>query len=216
MMRSSVRGILAGAIAAAALLAAAGPAGAKCGHGGVPCPDPVRLRVVVDGPGLAAPIVIRGKDAWTMLNVTGVNYRPYAVHDGPPAQAGVRYEAVYEFRSEDRLLFLRQDIYPYATGGLFAFTAPGQRIVDRYGDVDPSGNLFFGVLEAGHGWRGSRTLQTILREHGLPEEAPAAPEPGTRAAGTTTGGGATPPWWLGGILALGALVLVPRLRRRST
>jgi MYXO-CTERM domain-containing protein len=213
-VKKVVRGILAGGIAAAAVLAMSTRAAAKCGHGGVPC-DSFRLVVTVDGPDLAAPIVIRGKDAWTMLNVTGANYRPYAVLDEPPVEPGPRYEAVYEFRSEERLLFLWQDIYPYAAGRTFAFTAPGQRIVDRYGDVDPSGNPFFGVLEAGHGWRGSRTLQTILREHGLPEEAPAAGSRSAPVARSTSEEGPSPPWWVGGILLLGALALVPRLRRRS-
>jgi MYXO-CTERM domain-containing protein len=212
-VRKSVRAIIAGGIAAAAVLAAAAPAAAKCGHG-VPCPDPFRLRVVVDGPGLAAPIVIRGKDAWTMVNVTGVNYRPYNVHDGAPANKGPRYEAVYEFRSEDRLLFLHQDIYPYATGRTFAFTAAGQRIVDRYGDVDQSGDVFFGVMEAGHGWRGSRTLGEILREHSFPQTIPAAASRGTRTVAASVGGG-SPPWWIGGVLLLGAVAAVSALRRRS-
>lgn len=210
----TTRGIIVGSIVAAALVAAAAPAVAKCGHGGVPCPDPVRLRVMVDGPGLAAPIVIRGKDAWTLVNVTGVNYRPYNVHDGEPSNKGSRYEAVYEFRSEDRLLFLRQDIYPFAPGRPYAYTGPGQRLVDRYGDVGPSGSVFFGTLEAGHGWRGSRTLGEILREHGFPVTMPAAATRGTRTVAARVGGG-SPPWWIGGILLLSALAAVSALRRRS-
>ena len=214
-MRRTLRSFLAGGMAAAALVAAAAPAAAKCGHRGVPCPDPFRLSVTIDGPDLAAPIVIRGKDAWTLVNVTGANYRPYAVHDGRPAEAGPRYEAVYEFRSDERLLFFRQDIYPYATGRAFAFTPPGQRIVDHYGDVDSSGNVFFGLLEAGHGWRGSRTLEAILLEHGLPEGPPVAASRAVPVAGSASEDGSSPPWWIGGVIALGALAAIPRLRRRS-
>jgi hypothetical protein len=206
-MRKSVTGILAGGIAVTALLATAAAAVAK-GPRCVPgrdCPDPVELQVTVDGPDLAAPIVIRSRDAWSMLNVTGVNYRPYRIMDEPPAHLGPRYEAVYRFTRGDDTWLVLQDVYPYADGRPFAFTQAGQRYLGRY----------FERVEASDGWRGSRTLEWILEAHGLPEKAPAASEPGVRAAGTT-GGGATPPWWLGGILALGALVLMPRLRRRST
>jgi hypothetical protein len=73
MVRTTVRGILAGGIAAAALVAVAAPAAAKCGHGtGAPCPDPVRLEATIYD-STWRPIVIRGDDAWRMLNVTGAN-----------------------------------------------------------------------------------------------------------------------------------------------
>ena len=213
-MRNSLRAILAGGIVCAALLAAAPPAAAKCGHDGVPCPDPVRLRVVVDGPGLAAPIVIRGKDAWTMVNVTGVNYRPYNIHDGAPANTGPRYEALYEFRGDERLLLLRQDIYPYATGTTYAFTPAEQSFVSRFSDMDPSGEIVYPLQEAGHGWRGSRTLDSILREHGFPEEIPAAATSGTRTVAASVGDGSLP-WWIGGALLLGAVAALLALRKRS-
>lgn len=211
--RILVGGIV-GGIAAAAVVAVAAPAAAKCGHGGVLCPDPVRLRVTVDGPGLLEPIVIRGEDAWTMVNVTGLNYRPYNVHDGEPTKKGPRYEAVYEFRSEERLLFLRQDIYPYATGTTYAFTRPGQRVVEQYEEMDPSGNFFFPMTEAGHGWRGSRTLETILREHGFPSQIPA----GARAAShpvAASVGGSNPPWWFGAVVLAAAVAALFAFRRRS-
>jgi hypothetical protein len=162
-----------------------------------------------------APIVVRGKDAWTMVNVTGVNYRPYAVHDGEPEEKGPQYEAVYEFRSEGQLIFLRQDVYPYATGNTYVFTPQGQRFVSKYADMGPAGEFFFPLQEAGHGWRGSRTLESILREHGLPEEAPAAALRTTRAAAASAGG-ASAPWWIGGaLLLLGVVAGVSALRRRS-
>ena len=213
-MRKSVRSLLAGGIVAAAVLAVAAPAAAKCGHGGIPCPDPVRLRVTVDGPGLVEPIVVRGKDAWTMVNVTGVNYRPYNVHDGAPARKGPRYEAVYEFRSEDGLIFLRQDIYPYATGTTYAFTPAAQRFVSRFSDMDPSGEIAYPSQEAGHGWRGSRTLEGILQERGLPGDPPVTASPTTRVVAASTGG-SDALWWIGGALVLGAVAAVSALRRRS-
>jgi hypothetical protein len=213
MMRRSVRTLLAGGLAIVAVVSAAAPALAKCGHG-VPCPDPARLRVTVDGPGLVEPIVIRGEDAWTMVNITGVNYRPYAIHDGEPAVTGPRYEAVYEFRGDERLLFLRQDIYPYANGRTYAFTPEGQWYVSHFADMSPSGELFIPQQEAGHGWRSSRTLQSILREHGLPEDAPVTAAPDTRAVAASAGE-TNAPWWIGGALLLGAIVAVSALRRRS-
>ena len=152
--------------------------------------------MIVAGPDLTAPIVIRGADGWSMLNVSGANYRPYRVFDEVPAELGPRYQVVYVFRHHGELLGrLRQDLYPYAPGRPFAFTPEGQKFFDRYWEP----------VKAAKGWRGSRTLETILRAHGLPEDA----------AGAATGSGTTAPWWLGSILALSSLVVVPRLRRRS-
>jgi len=205
-MRRSVSAILAGGIATAFMVAAA-PAGAKgCERRGCPPPPPpVKIQVTLAGPDLTAPIVIRGADGWSMLNVSGANYRPYRVFDEVPAELGPRYQVVYEFRHRGELLGrLRQDLYPYAAGRPFAFTPEGQKFFDRYWEP----------VKAAKGWRGSRTLEWILEEHGLPEDPLGGSDAGVRAAGAATDGGATPPWWLGGILALGALVLVPRLRRR--
>lgn len=211
-MRKSVREILAGGIAAAAVLAAAAPAAAKCGHGGVPCPDPVRLHVTVDSPDLVAPLVIRGRNAWSMLNVTGVNYRPYNVFDRPPARLGPRFEVMYRFTQGDRRWLLYQDVYPYAAGRPFAFTPSGQRFVDRYAEP----------VEAEGGWRGSRTLETILRAHGLPAAPPAGAT--TSAAGVVAlpgndDAGGPPSWaWLAagaGLFGLGGLAARRRFRRRS-
>lgn len=212
-MRKSVRAILATGIVAVALVAASAPAAAKCGHGGIPCPDPVRVRITVDGPGLAAPLVIRGKDAWTMLNVTGVTSRPYNVLNPVPAELGPPFQAVYRFKQGDREVLVYQDLYPYAAGRPFTFTPPGQRFVHQYEDMGSSGNLFFPVAEAGHGWRGSRTLGSILQEHGFPEEMPAAATRATHPVAASVGGG-NPPWWIGGAVLLLIAVAAVAIRRR--
>jgi hypothetical protein len=214
MMRKSVRGILVGGIAAVAVMAAGAPAAAKCGHGtGFRCPDPVRLEVTVYSPTWES-IVIREKDAWTMLNVTGVYYRPYNVRDYPPDRLGPRYMAVYRFTQGKRTWVVAQDIYPYAVGRPFAFTAPGQRLRNRGG---------VGSEEAISGWRGSRTLETILHEHGLPLAAPAGTT--ASAAGGVVGlpggddAGGPPSWgWLAagvGLLGLGGLAAWRRSHRRA-
>jgi MYXO-CTERM domain-containing protein len=219
MVRKSVQRILAGGMAAATLVAAA-PAAAKCGHDGVPCPDPVRLRISIDGSGLPAPIVIRGKDAWSMLSVTGVN-NPYHAFDPVPAELGPRFEAVYRFRQGNKEWLVHQDVYPYAAGRPFAFTPPGQRFVDRDVEVDLSGDFSFPVVEAGDGWRGSRTLEAILLDHGLSASSLA----GTRSAAGVAAfprnqdGGGPPAWTLFaaavGLLAVGGLAAIRGFRRRS-
>jgi hypothetical protein len=219
---NTLRGVLAGGIAAAAVLAVASPAAAKCGHGtSIPCPDPVRLEVTVYDPTWRS-IVIRGKDAWTMVNVTGVNYPPYNVSDFPPDRLGPKYQAIYRFRQGDQSWVLYQSVYPYATGRPFAFTPAGQRFVDRFAEMDPSGVLSFPGVEAGHGWRGSRTLGTILSDHGLPAAPPAGPTTssagGVALPGNDDAGG-PPSWaWLAagaGVLGLGGLAARRRSRRRS-
>jgi MYXO-CTERM domain-containing protein len=222
-VRKTTRVLVAGTIGAAAVLMLASPAAAKCGHGtGFPCPDPVRLEVTVYDPTWES-IIIRGEDVWTMLNVTGVNYRPFNVRDYPPERLGSQYQAIYRFTQGDRSWVLYQRIYPYAEGRPFAFTPAGQQSWDRFGEVDEStGAVSFPTMEAAHGWRGSRTLGAILQEHGLPS----APGAGTitstsgvvSAAGRGDGGG-PPSWtWLAGgvgLLGLGGLAARQHLRRRA-
>ncbi len=222
MVRKAVRVFVAGAIGAAAVVTAAAPAAAKCGHGtGFPCPDPVRLEVTVYDPTWRS-IVIRGKDVWTMLNVTGVNYSPYNVSDFPPEQLGPKFQAIYRFRQGDRGWVLYQTIYPYAESRPFAFTPAGQQSWDRFGEVDATGAVSFPTMEASHGWRGSRTLGTILRDHGLPAVPPAGTTTSTAGAVGPPGDGddgGPPPWtWLAGVvglLGLGGLAARRRVRRRA-
>jgi hypothetical protein len=212
MMRKSVRAILAGGIAAAAVVATASPAAAKgCGPGG--CPPPVKIRVTVTGLDLTASIVIRGPDGWSMLNVSGAKYRSRLLIDDVPAELGPRYQAVYEFLHRGKLLGrLRQDLFPYAAGRPFAYTPEGQEIFDGYWEP----------IDAAKGWRGSRTLQWILQEHGLPEAPPAGAT--TSAAGVVAipggdDGDGPPPWaWVAAgaaLLSLGGIAARRRHRRRS-
>lgn len=209
-MRKVVTAILAGSVAAAAVVAAAPPAVAKCGHGtGFPCPDPVQIEATIYDP-TWRPIVIRGRDAWRMLNLTGVNYRPFRVYDEPPARLGPRYQVIYRITSGGRIWALYQDLYPYAAGRPFAYTLGGQRFMDRYEEP----------VEGGHGWRGSRTLESILRAHGLPGTPPS--DTTASAAGVVglprNGGGGPRSWaWLAAgaaLLGLGGLAARRRFRRR--
>jgi hypothetical protein len=214
MVRKTVRAILAGGMAGAAVMAAAAPAAAKCGHGGEPCPDPVEIEATVDRPDLGAPIVIRGRDAWRMLYVTGVNYRYGGTgYDEPPTELGPRFDVIYRFTSGDDSLLVYQDLYPYAAGRPFAFTPAGQSLMDRY---------YAERVEGADGWRGSRALESILRAHGLPEAQPAGTT--TSAAGVVAlpgndDAGGPPSWaWLAAgaaLLGIAGLTAHWRYRRRS-
>ena len=214
-MRKLSRGILAGGIAAAAFVAAASPAAAKCGHGsGVPCPDPVGIEATIYDPSWKS-IVIEGRDAWRMLNVTGVNYRPFRIYDAPPVELGPAYQVIYRITSGGRTWTVYQDLYPHAAGRPFAYTRAGQRFMGRHEEA----------VEGGHGWRGSRTLEWILEAHGLPEDPPIGSVPaGGQAVASGGGDGSGPPPWgrfaagavlvsLGGLAAIGAFR--PPFRRRS-
>lgn len=209
MVRTTFSGILVGGIAAAALVAAAAPAAAKCGH---VCPDPVRLQATVYD-STWRPMVIKGRDAWRMLNVTGVSYHPYNVWDYPPDRLGPKYRVIYRFDQGDRSWVLYQDVYPYATGRPFAFTPPGQHLTERYGESSE---------QAADGWRGSRTLESILRAHGLPEAPPVRTETSIQGAATSRSDGSGGPL-SGGLLVaalafLGLAGLTARwgFRRRSS
>jgi hypothetical protein len=214
MVRTTVRGILVGGIAAAALVAAAAPAAAKCGHGsGDPCPHPVSLEAVVYDP-TWRPLIIGDEDAWRMLNVTGVNYGPYNVFDVPPDRLGPKYQVTYRFTQGDRIWAVQQDLYPYATGRPFAFTPAGQRIANRYGE---------GTTEVNEGWRGSRTLETILRAHGLPGAPPVRTDASIQGAATSRGDGSGGGPFSGGLivgtlafLSLAGLAARWSFRRRSS
>jgi hypothetical protein len=194
-------------------MAAAAPAAAKCGHDAdSPCPHPVSLEVTVYDPSWS-PMVIGDDDGWRMLNITGVNYGPYNVFDVPPDRLGPKYLVIYRFTLGDHMWVVQQDVYPYATGRPFAFTPAGQRITDRYGED---------TVEATQGWRGSRTLETILRAHGLPEAPPVRTETSFQgAAASRSDGGGRP---LSGGMLVAALAFLGLagltagwgLRRRSS
>jgi hypothetical protein len=151
-----------------------------------------------------------------------VNYSPYNVADFPPEQLGPQFQAIYRFRQGDQSWVLYQRIYPYAEGRPFAFTRAGQRFVDRYAEMDPSGALSFPGIEAGDGWRGSRSLGSILQEGGLPAAPPAGTTASTAGAVALPGNddaGGLPSWaWLAagaGLLGVGGLAARRRFRRRS-
>jgi hypothetical protein len=121
---------------------------------------------------------------------------------------------IYRFRQGDQIWLVYQNVYPYAAGRPFAFTPSGQRMPDWYGE---------GSEAAADGWRGSRTLESILQAHGLPKAPPARDGKTIQGVATSRsdGGGGGPSsggWLLAGAAFLGLAGLAVRwgFRRRSS
>jgi hypothetical protein len=113
----------------------------------------------------------------------------------PEGDLGPRYTVRYTMPGpDDQVDTLRQELYPYAAGGMVTYTPPGQR--------------FFGSETTRGGWfRAYTDLKAMLVEAGLPAS------PGTG----TSGGGAAVTWPAAGAVLLagllgGVLVLVARRR----
>jgi hypothetical protein len=153
----------------------------------------VRVTVSVDGPELAAPVVLRwggrcpfpefcgstekGLDGFSFLNSAGVLGRAI-VAPGPASQAalGPKYEITYRVVSHGVVMTAHQDLYPFGPGTSpydpqrpWLYAEPGQR-------------LFTGMLPGG--WIMAPTsLVSILRDHGF--DVPATPPAGFPTGPTT-------------------------------
>lgn len=99
--------------------------------------------VTITGPGLQKPVHVENTAGPKIVAVsrlaqaTGLYYAafhttPTPMTDSRPAgRLGPRYRAVYElYASEDKVVALRQDLYPFATAGFVSHTASGQRVFD--------------------------------------------------------------------------------------
>lgn len=154
--------IFAAIAASFALLAVSAPAALAKGPGW----EPPQYSVSIAGPGLAATIELEGKDAKSMLYVTtflGYGFQP----PSPPKRLGPAYQVLYFVEMGDEPgRVLRQEIYPYTPGAVWAWTPKGQ---------DMAGFRVAGNEEPGR-WLYSTTLFDRLVEAGLPPKAPASRE----------------------------------------
>ena len=116
--------ILLAALLGALLVLAPGPAHAKGVEG-----------VTVTGPGLEQPIDIGIQEAANELAQTAGLYDGLFVSTNgtlaaspPPGDLGPRYVADYRLAGgPDGAAEVRQELYPFATGGAVTYTPPGQR-----------------------------------------------------------------------------------------
>lgn len=124
------------------------------------------IRLVVNGPGLAGPIELFNAG----MDIGCVFSRPCSLTSRAPARPlGPRYEVIESLeghhargRMMDRIV---HDLYPYASGGPYVFTAPGQ----IWHDWNRKRRIPGGWTRAGH------DLMDALRAAGLPQEPPQPP-----------------------------------------
>ena len=225
-MRARVLGVAALAAALLALPTAAVAKGATAAR--------------IDGPGGRPPIVVHGEGEpgsgtglGTLAEQSGLFAAMFQMNGQslqatrPAGDLGPRWTITYTIPGGDGGdALVRQDLYPYASGGPVTFTPPGQQV--------------FGGQPVQSGWyRAQVTLRDALVSLGLPKAAPggrparvqsppaaqpARPAPGTPAAQAATAArtaatrsGANP-WPVAG--AAGAALLLAAgatlgLRRRS-
>jgi hypothetical protein len=217
-MRLLGRSLAAGAAAVFLLVVSAPGALAKGGG------ELVGGTARVTGPGLPAPIVVRGPALGKMLAWIGpvapriLEPRCCGRFISPrPSRLGPRYELRYELRIRTHrgsgpgaitVLTIHQDLYPYAPNEIlhlpvpWAFTPAGQTVSFRSRTIP---------VESG--WIDSSLVFDLLVARGLPKKAPLAAE---RAAGP--GGGPVTAMGLaalGLVLVGGALVARRASRSRS-
>ena len=192
-MRSPTRLAVILAMAAVTLLLAALPALAK----GAPGEDPAVHMVMAYGPNMRVPIVFSGpaamdfaRDAGMLQAAQGYSFVG-TVASAAPSALGPRFTLTYVFTRDVSAALGRdgepvtQDLYPYAVGGPWAFTPPGQ-----------------GLHTSGW-WPTASGLVATLRAAGLP----AAPASQPRIATSKPTADASA-WGLWIALAIVATILV--------
>lgn len=200
-------------------LVMAGPAVAKPGHG-----EPIEATATIEGSELRGPIVLsRGgsgddecgilypcstikelDDPFVQLTMyTGISgFTPsYSVtySEAPSAATrGPAYHLTYRIKLGDRREIVRQVLYPYVNGRVWIYTPSGQSLFDR---------------ELRGAWvPGPVSLTNLLRDLGLPKDAPlvAAPvstDPSPAPVGLS-------PWLLASVL-LGLLLVAAAVLGRN-
>ena len=91
--------------------------------------------VTVKGPGVARPISLDGAGTAQLNEAAGL-YRAVFHEAGsvvvsarPQGKLGPRYVATYGWLvAQDRTKPVRQELYPFAAGGAWTYTPPGQRV----------------------------------------------------------------------------------------
>jgi len=149
---------------------------------------------VIEGPGITEPVRVESYEAvgqlpdiGTLMQRTGgdvmfgdvVRLDP----DAPATELGARFTVQYLM---DKDVVLTQELYPFAEGGPYTFTPPGQRSL-------------FVEAEMASGWfRGPAELTTTLERMGATK---------TDAADVVAEQAVPAGWWLGGGAAVVAVVL---------
>jgi hypothetical protein len=200
MRRLAVLGTFAGALVLAASAQAKGPVAATIegpGAGG-------GISLGGNGePGSGAPLGNLSDQAGLFAAAFGQTPSPMLVAR-PKGDLGPRYTITYRLpgpNGEDSKI--RQDLYPYATGGPVTYTAPGQR--------------FFETERTVGGWfRASSALTTTLVKAGLPAQEGGEPAATPRPAPADDGGTGLFDLWpaFGVAFVIGLTVLISLFIRR--
>ncbi len=160
---------------------------------------------VIEGPGLTEPLRVESYEATgklpsisTVMTGTGgdvlfgdvVRLRP----DAPTTELGARFTVTYLMGPE---VALTQELYPFAVGGPYSFTPPGQR------------SPFVGSDMASGWFRGTQELTDKLVTFGAvdvkaSEQVEAVEQQATPTQATA--GEVATGWWLGGGAAVLAVV----------
>ena len=159
----------------------------------------------IAGPGLTAPVTIPAADLGLLVGETGFFPQTFGQSPDPvlreqPAvrELGARYTVTYTVPGPTTSM-LRQELYPYATGGAISYMEPGQAIWD----MKTHGGWYRAAL--------SSDLRDMLVNAGLPQTPPAVlrnrDTSHIKEARIAVGAG------VGLALAAGALFLLGRRRR---
>ncbi|CAN5119877.1 hypothetical protein BH18ACT12_BH18ACT12_21070 [soil metagenome] len=155
----------------------------------------------ITGPGLRSPLTVSGDGAgatplgrladWGGFFAQVFSQEPSPLLAARPAgRLGPRYDVTYVVPgpSTDTL---RQQLYPYAAGGVYTYMESNQRFWDSQ-------------RTAGGWYRGSSGLKSMLVKAGLPDKAPSARKGSSKVMAVGAGAGI--------VLAAGALFLLRRRR----
>jgi hypothetical protein len=122
-LRTFLTLVITGAVAS--VLAVASPAVAKG-----------TSTVTVKGPGVARPIALDGEGTLKLNEAAGLYHAVFhasgsvIVSRRPNGKLGPRYVATYAWLvGPNRTKPVRQELYPFASGGAWTYTPPGQRVL---------------------------------------------------------------------------------------